>query len=528
MIKILIVDDEPVICQGLSQTIPWEEVGAHIVGIAYNGEKALQMISDLEVDIVITDVKMPIMDGLELVIQLRKMYSPVYVIMISGYEEFNYVKHAIRYGVKDYLLKPVNVNELLDLVKRLIHDKALLKKQEEKINKEKMRHLIYRALLESILDPRIYEELRDSMGNKHVYRVIVCEMDRYADLLLNQGQTIMEDFRESWLQQMNKVLNDKSFEHICIFLHQNQLLALCYSEGRNSLSEEKLYLNFMKYNQDNLFPYSIYWSLSDIFEQVSDLHQAYQQAVSMLDSRQRSAVELFLTPRSLSDAPEELLLFKILPEHYEEDIIKFLFQHNYKSLTDSVELTFHYFVSEDYLLHEAFQACQEICHVVYRKLRELGMYQIGPYDSYFYTLDLRVQNTLESLERIFMEEMSAIYEMIMRKNHGKNVWVKEIVLKYIANHYHEDIKASEIAEKIKITPNYFSLIFKQETGKNYNEYLNDVRIEEAKKMLVNSYDRIFEIAEKVGYNDYKYFVNNFKKKVGVTPTEYRNSKIFKV
>lgn len=162
------------------------------------------------------------------------------------------------------------------------------------------------------------------------------------------------------------------------------------------------------------------------------------------------------------------------------------------------------------MLSDAYQICNEIKMLVYRRLRD-HMKDLDERDSYFSTIDLQVYNSFASLQQLFVEELLALHQFSKQLNIGKNRWIMERVKNYIHEHYDQELKASELAEMIKVTPNYFSLIFKQETGKTYNEYLNEYRIEKAKELLVTTNDLVYEIAERVGYKEYKYFSNLFKK-----------------
>jgi two-component system response regulator YesN len=136
-------------------------------------------------------------------------------------------------------------------------------------------------------------------------------------------------------------------------------------------------------------------------------------------------------------------------------------------------------------------------------------------------IDLFVHNSYRAMESLLRSELRSLYSIINSSLVGKNHWITERVKKFIDTHYNTDLKASEIAAWLKITPNYFSLVFKQNFGKGFAEYLNELRIERAKASLVGTDERVFEIAEKVGYKEYKYFCSIFKSFTGITPTQYR-------
>src|SRR5690606_29020056 len=137
------------------------------------------------------------------------------------------------------------------------------------------------------------------------------------------------------------------------------------------------------------------------------------------------------------------------------------------------------------------------------------------------TVDLHQYNTYDALEQLLLGELHSLLELISNHSVNKSYWIVEKAMKYIAEHYNEDVKATEIAEWLNITPNHFSYIFKQNKGKNLKEYMDDVRISEAQRLLELTNDKVFEIADQVGYREYKYFVSVFKTVTGMTPKEYR-------
>ncbi len=180
-VRILIVDDEPTITRGLRFTLPWEEIGAEIVGEAYGGEQALQLMEQTPVDIVLTDVRMPSMDGLQLAEVLAQRKPPVRMIMMSGYEEFDYVRKALRFGVRDYLLKPVEVDELMELVSKL----------RQEIEKENEQRIIYEMKLISNqmmgidLGEDIFRDLR-CISCAANFRIVLSEILEYGLLMKNK------------------------------------------------------------------------------------------------------------------------------------------------------------------------------------------------------------------------------------------------------------------------------------------------------------------------------------------------------
>lgn len=177
---------------------------------------------------------------------------------------------------------------------------------------------------------------------------------------------------------------------------------------------------------------------------------------------------------------------------------------------------------QGYLLKEILQAIKELSIILQRKLRTNGI-DLSRHTDLFnaHEIDLLVHNSSRALESLLRRELWSMFSIIHSSLEGKHHWITERVITYIDSRHTTDLKASEVAAWLKITPNYFSIIFKQNFGKGFAEYLNEVRINHAKSILVESEERVFEIAEKVGYREYKYFCSIFKTYTGITPTQYR-------
>jgi two-component system response regulator YesN len=365
--RVLIVDDEPVICRGLRLTVPWEEIGVEIIGEAYNGEQALAIVQKTPVDVILTDVRMPSMNGLELVEILHREDYRIKTIILSGYDEFTYAKKAIRFGVRDYLLKPVDVDELMEVIRRLVLE----------IKKE------------------------------------------------SAGQAGLET-----------------------------------ADG----SDRK---------------------------EVSPTQEHAERKVGNL-----------------------------YPRELEKRLLEYLFQHRHDDLRQTVDHLFTYFSQHHYSFEDAFQVCLEILMLVHRRFRETAcLKDLVPQLSN--PSNVLGSKSLTSLMHMFWGTLAKTSELLKRGSVGKNRWIIQRVKNYMLENYHIELKSRELAEMIHVTPNYFSSIFKQETGKSFNEYLNEIRIEKAKELLKTTSEQVGTIALTVGYNDYKYFSNVFRKYCGVVPSDFR-------
>ncbi len=392
--KMLIVDDEPIICRGLQQTIPWDEYMVEVVDLAYDGAEAIQKIKEHgDIDLVVTDVRMPKVDGLRLSAFLAENYPDIRTIIISGYDDFKYAQQAIQLGVKDYLLKPVDVDELLGVITKITS--AL---QEERVAAKQIYQMnLQNAIFHQVLDlPDTIPNHSSLLANVRIYP-FVSMLKEYKNKTKDLSEEELQSLKADWEQLVENSLKSQGYESVSVFTSKNVLLT-CVTNCQSALTPEDL-----------SFP-----ELNCVFNEID------------------------ITIGQLKD--------------------------------------------------------------VYQKLYEDTQY-----------LPFSKQGFVVSP----VSESSAF-------NPKGSDWLIERAEQYIRSYYESPIKAHEVADFINISPNYFSSLFRQKTGMSFNDYINTIRVEAAKQLLEETPFNVNEIAEKVGYREYKYFVDVFKKFTGYTPTKYRN------
>ncbi|MGP4038629.1 response regulator transcription factor [Gracilibacillus sp. D59] len=497
-LKMLIVDDEPLICQGLSNTIPWEEIDIDIVGSANNGKKALEMIRKEPVDIVITDVYMPEMDGINLSKALVDCFPEVNIIMISGYEEFEYARQAVRIGVRDYLLKPVDIDELLTLVKKV--KQQILKDRNEELDKQET--MLTNYLSQQLFDLPDSYNLREKMDRQaYAFRVMVIERRNYMEVC-------SKDKDEELADCLIPLIVPFEMSSICIETHENQLVVFLYDQ--HDISDErmnKLTAVIME-TFDNEISIANSSGCRDL-DYVSVLYQELNQRLSFY----RGSAKQIIT--DTEDMPSEI--------QYEMDKQKMsaisdaVFQQDMSEAEKLVKQLFTDWEHNKLTLEQIKH--QTICLI--NSIKEKG--QNSTFEDLDFTLhqelDLLIYNSVGAIQDLVLEDLKRVNNYLQHSS--ENHWIIQQAKQYIERNYQKDIKAVEVAEEHYITPNYFSMLFKQETGYNYSEYLNTIRINKAKELLAGTSNKVFEIAEYVGYREYKYFVQVFKNYVGITPTQFR-------
>jgi len=403
MIKMIVVDDEYLVRRGIRETIDWAKYNIEIIGEADNGKRGLKLIKDLRPDIVISDVKMPVMDGVELVKEIQKAVIDVGIIILSGYKDFDFAKQALEGGAFEYLLKPIENQELIESVLRAI-------------NKQQKKRLLNTKAV-------IYDEQKSLIENTLV-----------KDLLTN-NYTNYQSFSDK-LEKINSPLPKTGF-----------LVVINLDESENEHLEDDLILFTNKYLRNLYLVNSEYY-----------LNHFDQDIIIMIDAKKE----------------EIKTYFNELIEHFEslED----------KSL--SIGISSHYLDLTS--LHQKY------------KEAKLSV------DSKLY---------LGFSHVLFFEDKTVDLKPIVKD-----------VMTYIANNYQSNISVKSAAESLYVSESYLLHQFKEHSKKTFNDCLSKHRVLIAKKKLLDRDKRIYEVASEVGYQDVKYFSQIFKKRVGMTPSEYRQAK----
>ncbi|RSL33537.1 response regulator [Salibacterium salarium] len=514
-INMLIVDDEPMICDGLASTISWEEIGVSVIGKAFNGKEAVDIIRSNSVDIILTDVCMPEMDGLALAEFLSHEQSNIEIVMFSGYDEFEYARQALRLGVNDYMLKPVDIDELFQLV-TTIKTKIQQKYSNEQPVESKRHDILSQWIRYYIYKQPLSNDLKDETWlNDYNYGVLVSEMADYS------GSSSKEDERNiTWKNEWNDFLKSQctkeNIQYVFISNHRNEVITIFYVETREI--NMPLFIQTLCAEMNNSHDFLLQHGVSSICSTVADTRELYIEASTALAQnrgKHRRLISAYKNDeRYHFSFPHTREMGKQLQDAVLND--------DKEQLEESLIQLLHYLKQEDFSLHDALQVVRELEIIIINNLHDLTIKMqdfIQPFQLEK-EIDLKIHNTFEALHLFLHADLTELSNTLNQKS--KKNWIIDNTINYIHEHFQNDIKAQQVAENHFITPNYFSLLFKQETGLSFSEYLNSLRISKAAELLVNTPNRVFEIAEYVGYKEYKYFVKVFKKHMGVTPTHYRS------
>lgn len=536
MIKVFLVEDEVVMRNGIKNNIPWEKEGFEFVGEASDGELAYPLIKREKPDIVITDIKMPFMDGLELSRIIKKELPQTKIMILSGYNEFDYAQTAINIGVTDYLLKPISSAKLLEAVKKVAEliekeqDSARLieryeKEMEENVLQEK--HRLWSDLASNQLSTAELLEHGQKLGmdfTASAYRILLFKLMHGDDATgCSEALTDATDAVNRRTHEWSQVLSfDRSPDGWAFLV-----------KGESEEEAEQNYADLCRELREiagNYPEIQYFGGVGCIVHRIGDIRNSYKEAAKAFSSR------FFMTADRIVDNAE---LMSMQPENQEKIDVSLI-----RSKTREYELVERFF--KNGTLDEVESFLDELFHnigeqncksLLYRQYVVMDLYFCA--SSFLQNMDIstdrlsqecrdinQIVEKASSAEKMY-DQMTALFSetLQLRDNHSRKKYSEllEDAKAFIdANYQHDDMSLNMVAAQVNISPSYFSTIFSSEMGQTFVEYLTGVRLEKAKELLMCSSLRTAEIGYEVGYKDSHYFSYIFKKVIGCSPKEYRN------
>ncbi|MDR1578718.1 MAG: response regulator [Synergistaceae bacterium] len=510
MRKVLICDDEFLIRAGLEITMPWEEHGLYVVGAAKNGKEAVEMYDEFLPEIVITDIKMPVIDGLELLKILKAKRKDLIVILLSHYDDFVYVKEALNCGAADYILKSqISPDNLMDVIDNHIAE------QGDPIQEDKTAPHEHDAAVRETIRGLFHEKDSDSnileaalAGKQYVAAV--------AALYYSKEQS---DKTDIILKSLGSVLKNKlnKYQQFISFPANNIMCGVFY----DGLCESPINPIAIAKNIQNVLREFLNLELLVGVSDVSFEPERLKRTID--DARRRNRIAFFkedMIAVSESDTPAPLETDAELPNYAQ---LRNLFEKcNDEDILNSIDRYCDVlYVSGDIgsvrNFYANLRALLDYLRIKERKNRDnefsRAMYEMRPFESQcgFFR---------------FREEVLLACSSLVRGKSTKKQEYSPIVkncLNYIHKNYHNNITLTDVANYARSSRSYLSSLFRQETGVKFTAYLNKYRLEKAKELLANSGYLFYEISEMVGFDNAYYFSKIFKETYGVSCKDYRRS-----
>ncbi|MCU6797801.1 response regulator [Paenibacillus sp. WQ 127069] len=510
--KMLIVDDEIQIRTGLQEGMNWKSLGLNEVYIADNGVTALQLFKQHNPEIIITDIRMPRMDGLALIKSVRDLSSSCKFIILSGYSEFEYAKEALQYGVIDYELKPVNIKRLLNLVKKAIEtidkEKSQVTWYHEYWSERLVRDIVSNTFTET---PNILELLTLNIKWKPGIPLRICYL---------QADAVLGDVLTHHQERIQQLLDTEAHK-IPGMIHRlsSRDYMLIMNSDNRAFELEK----WWKQVQTVLLEHchiSMTIGISNE-EGIAHLPRLYEQALEAIQLR------LYGGPRTMYyyyEVPDRKEVRSRTYTPPEDELSRGFHEPSFASLQSCINREFDVFLLErNRLLGEVRGICRQYAWIAEQELKRMPGVSIQPnHAEWNRDHSLEQIESIEGFRSYVLQLYRISYEQVQYVQRFPNMKGVAKAISYMHDHFHEDISVKEVAAYIQQSPNYFSHKFKQEMGVSYTAFLNRIRIEEASRQLqAKSTAALYEISWNVGFRDYKYFTQVFKKQKGVSPSEYQ-------
>jgi len=535
MFKVLIIDDEPIIRKGLKNIINWKSFGCEVCGEAADGQDGGELIRKHLPDIIITDIKMPVIDGLAMLREIKSTVPDSKIIILTGYREFDYAHEALKIGAFDFLLKPSRIEELTSVISRAVKELKFKRDRAEELDKlnELFRQNIS-ILREKLLYDIIYEintDKEDILQKLELYGIsikrfylMVVQNDAEDSGNIEISQHDRHLYQFGIIRTFHEVFDDK-FEVIDITLNNIGVafLVMPLEEDVSGLLDKKC-----GYLQDIIcrcFGFTISIAISSEGTEFTELPQKFNECMAAL------AHKFYMGSNSIIFHSDVNTFFKYdnhsILDKLQKALIEGVKSGNEDLVRERLQDICYYLKNIDPAKQDliksfywnSISSINNIRHTLMEK--ESGKKLEYSELSGLYGLIEKCSNA-EELNTMLEESALAVTQKVNSYNSRSMKLVLRKAIDYLHEHYNEQITLNEISEHTFVSPYYISRMFKRETGKNFVDYLNEIRIEKAKEMLKDVRYKTYEIAEKVGIPDAHYFSRLFKKYVGLTPTEYRD------
>ncbi|MGG3468559.1 response regulator transcription factor [Neobacillus pocheonensis] len=540
MYKIVIIDDDRQVLQGMKRVIPWEELEAEWAGEAMDGEQGLELIRETQPDIVLTDIYMPVMNGLDMIEKLRHEQFEGKIIILSGYSDFEYARHALRLNVQDYLSKPVTVQtikEVLQSVISTVEQENMKRFELGELEKKLMLYepFVVKEWMKSVATgvgdlsfenmPQITNYKFKWENNKHV--VIGLQMIEKAaerDVKLNDSN----GRRFSIQRMIHELIKEESLECEVIELHSHQMILWIHVDPsaihEETTSRFRMFGKKIIQQMEAEFNLTVYVGIGTVknhWQEIADSTEEAFYSLSTQGSVELSGFNLF----EFKNRGEDIDRLKnqnqlIRPIQFYQQLVEAIRHSQKKVAYEKIQeymdrMQLHGGISPS-LLH---RLGTEIWGILSYSLYDVGIFL----DEIFPEIDLKKEMTVIQTQDDFKKWlMNKIEEICGNRQWNENLKHKQAVdfmIQYIHEHFSENITLNDLANQVYISRNYLSQIFKKATGISFNQYLTQVRMEKAKAMILEGQYLIYEIAEKVGFKNVPYFSTLFKKHTGLNPTD---------
>jgi two-component system response regulator YesN len=532
-LRMIIADDEYNVREGLKEVVPWDELGIEIIGDAADGQEAFDLCLALKPDILLTDIRMPMMDGLEAAIKLKELADPVRLIIISGAQDFNYAKTALSLNADGYILKPIKLPELLETVRKVVDSISMERNRNEKDQQMKQQLLenmpVLREKFLANLTQGMYKSEQDVLNKLDFFGLppVIDGLWVVAVLRIDEYEKVIERYNEENKHllsfSVNNILEEiieQSHAGLTFCMNENEYIII-FNQASHSDTWRLAICQEMIDCINKYLRMSISVGVGSPVQKVYALNFSYQEALSAIEYRfytgQNSVLQIsdFIKNRDSLDYPK---LYEA-----ENKLINAMKLGNQEEVSRIIGEIFDELCTDRNLPVDYVQSiCVELINMAARALYELEEnihLIVTDYSTIFSDINSKREAALlrDAMTAVFKQLTNYFAQKHTQKNNRTIQKVKDL----ISQKYMENITVARLCEEVYLSPNYLSFIFKQETGESVIEYITKVRMEAAKELLKSKDLKILEVSEMVGYENSTYFSTVFKKYTGMYPQKYR-------
>jgi two-component system response regulator YesN len=508
--RLLIVDDEEQIREGIRRFVISRDMGFEDVDTAENGEQALQKVKIFQPDIILSDVVMPIMNGIHFAQETRKLSKDIKIIMISGHNDFEFARSALKFDACDYILKPIDLDELCNVLSTVIlacnqerRERALQDEGLEVVRERFLRPFVVGEETDPQEVSRRLALLQLQMDVQQSYRVAYCVSEGNAGF--DQGRTVPG---LALLTRLKK--EGLSTPHVCFLFDERTVVILSPAHEPWDFLQRVM--------EDPTIYSSVVVGVGESSVDLYDIPRVFGQA-------RTAAAQRFLRQEN------GWILYQNIAEKLRTKV---------EELSLSIQESLRLLQANDIATLKQLLSGQLVCwrglpgvslQAIHSMKLELAAYfhklsrevngKLGSPSYQFHSVDILEQDTLQQIENWICSQFEMVGERLGKSGGKQHKRLVEMMKTAADTQYMEPFGIQQLSERMGYSPNYLSALFKQEVGVNFTEYVTKLRIDKAKQLMENPSLKLYEICSMVGYEDENYFSRVFRKYNGMSPSEFR-------
>ncbi len=536
MYKVLIIDDESIIRKGIKNIINWKQLDCEVCADACDGIEGIELIKTYLPEIIITDIHMPGLDGINMIKQVKDIVPNSKIIILTGYRDFDYVHEAIKCGAYDFLLKPTKIEELTSVLAKAVNE---ISEQEIKHQEVDRFRLLFEQSIPILRERLLHDIIYGINTNENE---IIEKMKLFKIDIKNFVLVIMEnDYDEkSTSTQYDKhlcqfgIVNSfqeifaEKYEVISIMLNKSRVGFIIQKADKSpiDISEVSERCGYLQEVITNGFGFTVTIAVSSNGVSAMELTEKHKECLGSLEYKSyigNNAIIQYNDLNSFFRYEDYSTL-----DNYQKQLLESIKSGNESLVKVSTQNIFRYIAANNININYL----KNFYYSTLSSINDIRITVLAAETDKKHEEGKDIASLLQLIEKCdSLEELNSLLEEVAfriaaKVNNYNNRSIKLVLRKaieYIHEHYNEQVTLNEVADSIYVSTFYISRMFKKELGKNFVDYLNDVRIEKAKELLKDVKYKTYEVADLVGISDPHYFSKLFKKHSGITPSEYRET-----